>query len=87
MKRISEYKSQALAALDGKWIFGALVTLIYIIVMGVPSSVSSNVQLIAAGSIVTLLLLPLEYGYNILWLGVIRDEKVDYGTLFDGFKE
>ena len=87
MKRISEYKSQALAALDGKWIFGALVTVIYIIVMGVPSSVSSNVQLIAAGSIVTLLLLPLEYGYNILWLGVIRDEKVDYGTLFDGFKD
>lgn len=87
MKRNSEYKNLALAALDGKWTFAAVVTIIYVILMDAPSSVFSYVQLVTAGLIATLLLLPLQYGYNILWLGVTREEKVDYGTLFDGFKD
>ncbi|MGN1375848.1 MAG: DUF975 family protein [Prevotella sp.] len=87
MKRNSEYKNQALAALDGKWSFAALVTIIYVILMDAPSSVFSYVQLVTAGLIATLLLLPLQYGYNVLWLGLVREEKVDYGTLFDGFKD
>ena len=38
-------------------------------------------------SLIALLLLPLGFGYTVLFLDVIRGIKLDFARLFDGFKD
>jgi uncharacterized membrane protein len=82
MKRNSELKDQALAALEGKWVMGALATIIYGFLSGALSYIIP-----IFGSIISFFLLPLGWGFAIIFLKVKRGEDLSIGTLFDGFKE
>ena len=89
MKRNSELKNQAIDALGGNWGIGALVTFVYGLVMNAPTLPYRITESVTSSSfsILTLLLLPLSFGYAILFLDVIRGIKLDFGRLFDGFKD
>ena len=39
------------------------------------------------GQLWGLFVIPLSWGYGVLWLALARNENVDYGMLFDGFKD
>ena len=39
------------------------------------------------GQLWGLFMFPLVWGYGVLWLALARNENVDYGMLFDGFKD
>jgi uncharacterized membrane protein len=82
MKRNSELKDQALAALGGKWVMGAVATIIYGFLSGALSYVIP-----IFGSIISFFLMPLAWGYAIIFLKVKRGEDLNIGTMFDGFKD
>ena len=95
MKTISEYKDQALEALSGNWITGAVATLIYLLIVGgIPSicslSIGGDSDSLSAGdalgNVVTILLWPMIFGYTILFLNVFRRNNPRVEGLFDGFK-
>lgn len=87
MDTITGYKDRAIASLSGKWGSAAIATIIYMVVVGVPMGVLNVLVTDGVGSFWALLLLPLIWGYYIMWLSVARGGTVDYGMLFDGFKD
>jgi len=87
MDTIGTYKNSAVASLTGKWGNAAIATLIYIIVMSVPMYAVNEAIYDNLGNVVSLVLLPLSWGYALYFLRTARSETADYGTLFDGFKD
>jgi len=87
METIGTYKNSAVASLTGKWGNAAIATLIYIIVMSVPMYAVNEAIYDNLGNVVSLVLLPLSWGYALYFLRTARSETADYGTLFDGFKD
>lgn len=89
MKRNSELKKQASGALEGSWGAAALITLVAALIVSVPDLPSrlSQSDGASAWGILSLLLLPLSYGYAVLFLGAVRGVKPDFARLFDGFKD
>lgn len=87
MDTITGYKDRAIASLSGKWGSAAIATIIYMVVVGVPMGVLNVLVTDGVGSFWALLLLPLIWGYYVMWLSVARGGTVDYGMLFDGFKD
>lgn len=96
MKTNSEYKDLAVEALSGNWGKGALATLIYLLVFGalpsvvtIPFMSSQSAYAAANGSsgIVTIVLLPLVFGFEVFFLSIFRRENPSYGSLFDGFNQ
>lgn len=87
MDTITGYKDRAIESLSGKWGSAAIATIIYIVVVGVPMGVLNTLVTDGVGSIWALVLLPLIWGYYVMWLSVARGGTVDYGMLFDGFKD
>lgn len=81
------YKTRAYHTLDGYWCRSAITTFIYFIIMSVPSAVVSLAVDENLGNLVTLLLLPVSWGYAIYFLLHVRMETTTYATLFDGFKD
>jgi uncharacterized membrane protein len=79
MKRNSDLRDQAYAALTGNWGMSALITLVFSIIVGGVGYIPF------IGCIVAIALLPMYYAYYTIFLGRIRGEKLDFGTLFDGF--
>ncbi|WP_455672021.1 DUF975 family protein [Phocaeicola sp.] len=89
MKRNSEYRNQAVDALTGNWVSAAVITLVYAVIMGIfgmPSQIAPSLWT-SSFNLISILLLPLTYGYGILFLNLIRGTKPDLGPLFDGFKD
>lgn len=89
MKRIGEYKDAALATLKGRWSDAVIITLIYFAVtyiFGLCLSGIGTVTKVNAISIVSILLLPLMWGYAIFFLNLVRNDNAGKNTLFDGFK-
>jgi len=97
MLTYSESKNRALATLEGNWGKAAIASLIYFLI---PSLLSGGVgfafpktpeQIIGVsdgwGVLVGVLLLPLTWGYSVFFLRMSRRQTVDYGNLFDGFKD
>ncbi len=87
------YKNRALASLEGKWGSAAIATLIIAIFTGGISSVITlpmgNDALLGLGTngIWSLLCLPLQWGYTVFFLNLIRQEDIRYERLFEGYKD
>jgi uncharacterized membrane protein len=93
MKSNQEYKNRALIDLEGRWNKAAIATLIYI-------AVREGVSYILSGStgdedttglgiqaVWEMLSIPLSWGITVYFLNLIRQENIDYGRLFDGYKD
>lgn len=93
MQNNQYYKNKALASLEGKWSTAAIATFIYLIItMGVNWTVTmpmgdNMVMSYSTSGIWTLLCLPLGWGFTVFFLRLIRHEELDYGKLFDGYKD
>ena len=86
MKRYSELRAEARAALSGKWTMAALVTLIYLVISVGLSYLPINAVL--RYMLIYIVMLPVGYGYSVLFLDVFRKTgDVELGKLFDGFKD
>lgn len=55
--------------------------------MCAPGELVNSASDIQLGNLLGLLMIPLSWGYAVLWLALARNENVDYGMLFDGFKD
>ncbi len=91
MKTITEYKDMALSSLEGKWTKAAVATLIYFAIAGLLSESTSFIASPEVGAIlsgcITLLVLPLAWGFAVWFLRLIREEELSYGQLFDGYSQ
>ena len=87
------YKERALASLEGKWGSAAIATLIIAIITGGISTVitlpmgSDTVAGLSTNGIWSLLCLPLEWGFTVYFLSLIRQEDIRYERLFEGYKD
>ena len=87
------YKDRALASLEGKWGSAAIATLIIAIITGGISTVitlpmgSDTVAGLSTNGIWSLLCLPLEWGFTVYFLNLIRQEDIRYERLFEGYKD
>ena len=87
MKENCEYRSLARMSLSGKWAFGAIASIICWVIMCAPGELVNSAYDIQLGQLWGLFVIPLSWGYGVLWLALARNENVDYGMLFDGFKD
>lgn len=85
MQSNSELKNRGMDALNGNWGLAAIITLVYGILVSGCSSAAQYIS--AAFGIISLVLLPIYYGYAIVFLDRVRGEELDFGKLFDGFKD
>ena len=87
------YKNRALDSLEGKWGSAAVATLIIAIITGGISTVitlpmgSDTVAGLSTNGIWSLLCLPLEWGFTVYFLSLIRQEDIRYERLFEGYKD
>lgn len=79
MKANSELRRQAVDSLNGNWGSAVLVTLFYGLLSGGASGFSMG--------IVNLILLPIVYGYAVMFLDLLRGVKIEFGRLFDGYSD
>jgi uncharacterized membrane protein len=88
-----EYKDRALASLEGKWSNAVIVALIYLVLStGIEWTITAPmgdnaVMSYSTSGIWELICLPLSWGLTIYFLRLIRNESLDYGHLFDGYKD
>lgn len=88
-----DYKNRALASLEGKWGTGAIATLIYLVItMGIDWTLTfpmgDNLTMsYSTSGIWALICLPLNWGFAIFFLNLIRGEELRYGSLFDGYRD
>jgi len=88
-----DYKNRALASLEGNWGKAAIATLIFLILsMGISWTVTTPmgnnlVMSYSTQGILTLLCLPLGWGFVVYFLNLIRNDNTDYERLFDGYKD
>ena len=91
MRTNSEYKDMALRSLEGNWGKAAIASLIYFAILEIagysPSFVLDEVPGMIGQGLLTILLLPLGWGYAVFFLRLIRRENTDYGRLFEGFSQ
>lgn len=80
MKRNSELRTTAYAAMEGHWGMSALITLVYYVLAGGLSFVVPKV-----GGLVNIVLLPMSWAYYVIFLRLARKEETDFSQLFDGF--
>lgn len=86
----SYIKDEALKHLKGFWAQAAIITIVYYVISGAVSSFGtfSDAPVTSLGwTLLALLLLPLEWGFSVLFLNKLRGERVDVGNLFDGYKD
>ena len=88
-----DYKNRALASLEGKWGTAAIATLIYLVLYAgvnwtITTPMGDNITLsYSTSGIWALLCLPLSWGFCVFFLRLIRGEELNYGQLFDGYKD
>ncbi|WP_018462645.1 DUF975 family protein [Segatella paludivivens] len=98
MDKISGYKDRAIESLTGKWGNSAIAALIYFIIFGgIPITFSHSAAIILSystisdtlGNIIQIVLLPIFWGFEIVFLENIRkgDQKIDLDKMFEGFKD
>jgi uncharacterized membrane protein len=91
MQNHQTYKNRALDSLEGNWGKGALATLIVFLIEGIVGEGFAYPfnELTGAGisSIWYMLCLPLEWGFAVFFLNLIRREDTSYERLFDGYKD
>lgn len=85
VRNAKELRAAARASLSGKWSGAVVVTLVCMVIMGVPGGL--NLWADGSGTLLVLLL-PLSWSFAVLFLDNIRsgnDYKVE--QLFEGFKD
>lgn len=94
MRTNQHYKNLALSDLEGKWTTTVVATLIVFLLAGLGSEVVSrpfNVESVGFGyglnGIWTLISLPLEWGFCVFFLNLIRQQDIRIERLFDGYKD
>ena len=93
MATYQDYKNSALANLEGNWGTAAIAALIfYFLTMGldwgVTTPMGGNMTMsYSTSGILTLIFLPLSWGFSVFFLRLIRGEELGYGRLFDGYKD
>lgn len=97
MQSISVYKNIAANALSGNWGKCALATLIYFIIMELPSWLAMpNSELYSYSYsgysgysllyiVFVICLMPLTWGFHVFFLKICRDENPGMGFMFSGF--
>lgn len=86
------YKNRARASLSGKWDKAIIATVIYLIItVGISQVVSLPFSSSIAGSgsasfLWTVLCFPLLWGFAVFFLNIIREKKIDWDSIFDGYK-
>ncbi len=91
LKKNSTLRGEASAALAGKWVAAALVTLvaevIYLFFMGFMKD-RDHILVIAIGGLLLFLVnLLVGWGYCMVFYDVYKGERPKLGTLFAGFKD
>ena len=87
MKTNSEIREQAYKALEGNWAMAVAISLVFFLIFqspSVPSIFSTDLTFI---DILSLLLLPLAYGYFVTFLKLIRGKNLELTSLFEGFND
>ena len=88
MRTNSELRKAAVASLTGKWGSAAILTLLYFVICGVlPNSFGYSPSLQVVSLLLLIVLCPMQWGFVVAFLDVSRGKNVDYGTLFEGFKD
>ncbi|MBQ1816013.1 MAG: DUF975 family protein [Bacteroidaceae bacterium] len=88
----SEIRKQARAVLEGNWGKGVIATLIYFVITsalsaGVSIPLGYNLWLSNGSSLLmTILCLPLSWGFVVFFLHLARGLEKGYEALFDGYK-
>jgi len=91
MKTISTYKDLAIQSLEGNWAKAAIASFMVFVLTNLLGSSTSffmdpTPSMVLQG-LVSLVLLPIFWGYVVFFLLLIRKEPVDYTNLFDGFSQ
>ncbi|MEE0985140.1 MAG: hypothetical protein UH687_05835, partial [Bacteroidaceae bacterium] len=92
IKSASEIRSAARAALSGRWADGALLAFIYLLISWFFSRICFrhlDAIWLGASSLASSLLLPLGWGFCIIFLLNRRgvEDSFNIGHLFDGYKD
>jgi uncharacterized membrane protein len=86
-----DYKNRALASLEGKWSNGAIASLIVFLLSGGVGNIvtlpMNETTSLSVSSLWSVLCLPLSWGLAVYFLNLIRNENIDYGRLFDGYRD
>jgi uncharacterized membrane protein len=86
-----DYKNRALASLEGKWSNGAIASLIAFLLSGGVGNIvtlpMNETTSLSFNSLWSVLCLPLSWGLAVYFLNLIRNENIDYGRLFDGYRD
>ena len=93
MRTYQDYKNKALANLEGNWGTAVIATFIYVLITmgldwGVTTPMGNNlIMSYSTSGILTLVFLPMNWGFSVFFLRLIRGEDIGYGRLFDGYKD
>ena len=81
----------ALRSLEGNWTKAAVASLIAFLILDIvgssPSFLVDPVPGMVWQGVITIMLLPLAWGYRVFFLRMAREENTDYERLFDGFSQ
>ena len=91
MDSITNYKNRALSALENKWGNFVLITLAYGLIISVIQAISGykdgSAILHLIGLVLSILALPLYWGYQTLFLGAVRGGEATAKDLFEGYNK
>lgn len=91
MDTLSNYRKRALASLEHGWGTFVCATLVYLVISSICQSFTrideESASLAGLSLVMTILLLPLIWGFYTMYLDHIRGEKVGLGNLFKGYSK
>ena len=91
MDSITNYKNRALSALENKWGNFVLITLAYVLIIGITQILSGDKDspaiLHLIGLVLFILALPLTWGYQTLFLGAVRGGEATAKDMFEGYNK
>jgi len=87
MKSNQEFKNLALADLEGNWAKFAIATLLLFFISGGVGAAFDIFFYQGTSNLWSLLCLPLTWGYDVLFLRLIRKEHSNVERMFDGYKD
>ena len=91
MDSITNYKNRALSALENKWGNFVAITFVYGLIIGITQVLSGDKDspaiLHLIGLVLAILLLPLTWGYQTLFLGAVRGGEATAKDMFEGYNK
>jgi len=81
------YKNRALQDLEGNWGKFAIATLILLVIAGIGGVAFDELVFEGTSGLWTMICFPLEWGFTVLFLRLIRQEPSNVERLFDGYKD